>query len=112
MLKFLSNKLSSLRRRSFTFLAVTSRAFNYFFLWHRNTLLTKMRLNGFRRNRSVKPRGHGIKSILPGSQDFCDAVLALIQDVLNLIYPTAAFATDSLQSIFGALRQPLASVLA
>ncbi len=49
MLKFLSNKLSSLRRRSFTFLAVTSRAFNYFFLWHRNTLLTKMRLNAIRR---------------------------------------------------------------
>src|SRR5258706_421625 len=119
VLEFLSNKLARLCRRSFALLRVSAGPFDYFFFWHRRfPFKPKAGLEAswsyktiWTRKGSIKPSGHGIKRILSGAQNFCDAILALIQGVLNLVHPTASFATDSLQSIFGALGQPLACLL-
>src|SRR3982074_2368887 len=59
----------------------------------------------------AKPRSHGVERIFARPQDLCDAVLALVQDILNLIYPTPSLTANSLQSIFGVFHQPLPSFL-
>jgi hypothetical protein len=66
VLKFLSDKFAGLCRRRFTLLRVTTRAFDYFFLWHRDFLSNpkagfepKLEFQSNRaRNKSIEPGGH------------------------------------------------------